>query len=65
VVFAWPCAPAPTDSRRHARGGSAAISASARCSPALVVISVSLHRMASTWNTSRSSSHTRRYFACP
>jgi SRSO17 transposase len=45
--------------------GSAATSASARCSPPSAVISVSLHLVATTWNTSWSSSHTRRYLACP
>lgn len=60
-----PCAPAPTDNRRHARAGRSATSSSARASASPVVASRSLTLVASTYPASCSSSHTRRYLTCP
>ena len=59
-----PRAPAPAEIRCQARDGTAAISASVRRSPSGMV-SVSLHRMAITYQMSWSSSQACSHLACP
>lgn len=60
-----PWAPGPVVSRHHDRAGTCSISSSKRMSPHLLVIIVSLRRVAITCATSWLSSQTRRCFDWP